>query len=136
MNKRKDEKGEIFKKEKINDSDIETYHRWNLDTHLFESTIKELLEQQNKRKPDENNKKGLIKLARKLIHDIAQPLTVVLGRSELLYRLVSDDKNFIKHIDAILINTRRLNELIGKIHSILMEIDDENNNVDGGDNEK
>jgi signal transduction histidine kinase len=62
---------------------------------------------------------GMITQARKLCHDINQPLTVIMARSELLLlRLDPEDANR-QSVSQIHDQAEKLNELVEELRSLL-----------------
>ena len=66
--------------------------------------------------------KATLEMAKEASHELAQPLTILIGRCELLNMLVGKNPEIAKHIDSILSSANRVGEIVRKIQSINKKI--------------
>jgi signal transduction histidine kinase len=77
--------------------------------------------------------KDILEMARHTVHELAQPLTVLMGRCEFLEMLPEENPKVKKHIDSILVSAKRIESLINRIREInktMAEYCDMDNNGD------
>ena len=60
----------------------------------------------------------IMETTRLVAHDLAQPLTIMMGRCELLEMQLKNEPELIRHVDPILACARNMNELIQKLRNI------------------
>lgn len=68
---------------------------------------------------DEEKYTEVIKKARGICHDINQPLTVLLARSELLLLEVDEENPMFGSLDQIRNNSKKLADLVIELRSVL-----------------
>lgn len=66
--------------------------------------------------------KDTLEMAKAASHELAQPLTILIGRCELLNMLVGKNPEIAKHINSILSSANRVGEIVRKIQSINKKI--------------
>ncbi len=62
--------------------------------------------------------KASLEMARAAMHELAQPLTVLIGRCELIDMLDEKNPKIKKHIDSILSNAKKVGDIVCKIQEI------------------
>lgn len=77
-----------------------------------------LINEQDAKLPGEERLKNVIKMARAAVHELAQPLTVLIGRCELLNTLTNKHPEIARHVNSILSCAKKINEIICKIQEI------------------
>lgn len=65
-----------------------------------------------------NDIKSTLKIARAMVHDLSQPLTVLIGRCELLGMLAKQNPEIKNHIDSMLSSAAKINTIIRKIQTL------------------
>ncbi|MFC1728911.1 histidine kinase dimerization/phospho-acceptor domain-containing protein [candidate division KSB1 bacterium] len=73
---------------------------------------------QQKQLLGEEKLKAVLEMARAIAHEIAQPLSVMSGRCELLSRIDNLAPEATKHVNSILLNVKKMIDIIHKIQSI------------------
>lgn len=59
-----------------------------------------------------------LEIVRAASHELAQPLTVLIGRCELLYILADKNPEIKRHINSILSSAEKIDKIVRKIQSI------------------
>ena len=70
----------------------------------------------------ESNIKTTLKTARATMHDLAQPLTILIGRCELLEMLAHKDPVIKRHVESMLSNAKKVEKIVKKVQSLNSKI--------------
>ena len=77
-----------------------------------------LINEKNAKIAGEERLKNTLKMERAAVHELSQPLTVLIGRCELLDALVNKHPEIAKHVNSILSCAKRISEIVRKIQGI------------------
>jgi len=85
---------------------------------LMHSNQSELIKKQLSQSTIKVPLQATLEMARKASHELAQPLTVLIGRCELLYILADKNPEIKRHINSILSSAEKIDGIVRKIQSI------------------